>query len=489
MGAIACPLLLTFMTMTRFDPNKNQKTPSEWSALALNTTRENNLQWNVIGGIVLGAVAASAASPLTGGLVATYFLWDSWRKASGIQRNQAAIVESGCVAQVLDGDDFINYASQVGRDAVLAELRYASARNLPMSNAAYDYLEDNAATPALMPAREPQEANVFSSIPQALPASVGAFSKSPLVDIYQPDRPQDFDLCDRMGKDATSHLIVGVPGAGKGLTISNALAALRKHHPKITIFYVDPKNDEKETGYFTDRVDVLRRASVREMTPSAAVEWFKDSIRKFEEIQGDKLLIFDESTIVSSKFKLAKELDWIKDKLIGYASCGDSIGLRIWIVAQNAHTDDLGINGGVRSQFVPIAIICRKNLAALGALFSTKFIPQNQKLDTDEVEIICNQSPVNRAVYHGGENKWFPAKRLPNPSGYDRDSRHFLDKSPAQKVAELSEAASTIFEVVKSATKYPVSFEAIRKSRKWDNSPDKQAILDGVSELISNEKI
>ncbi|MDF5731730.1 MAG: hypothetical protein PUP92_27920 [Rhizonema sp. PD38] len=257
------------------------------------------------------------------------------------------------------------------------------------------------------------------------------------VQVYVPPTPLEFDLVGRMGRDATSHLIVGVPGAGKGILISNAISSIKEHHPEITTFYIDPKNDLKETGYFSNGVDFIRRADSRVMTPSSCIEWVKESVRQFEAIPGDKLLIFDESTLISSKFKLGKESDWLKDKLIGYASAGDSIGLRIWIVAQNAHVDDLGISGGVRSQFVPIALISSKNIAALGALMATQFIPKNQKLSTDEVEDIIRKSEVNRAVYHGGVNEWFPAKKLPNLSGYDRDSRTFEVGFPEESVGDV----------------------------------------------------
>ncbi|NMG10352.1 hypothetical protein [Brasilonema sp. UFV-L1] len=270
------------------------------------------------------------------------------------------------------------------------------------------------------------------------------------VQVYAPPTSSEFDLADRMGKDATSHLIVGIPGAGKGLLISNALAALKKHHPEITTFYIDPKNDEKETGYFESGVDFLRRINAREMSPSAVIEWFKSVVKEFEAIPSDKLLIFDESVLVTSKFKLGGEIGWMQDKIIGYASASDSIGLRVWIVAQNAHTQDLGLNGGIRSQFVPIALISAKNVAALGALMATQFIPKNQKLSTEEVEEITRQSPVGRAVYFGGENKWFPAKRLPNPSGYDRDTRSFLPgfepkeaEEPVRDVKALAQREET----------------------------------------------
>ncbi|OUL34997.1 hypothetical protein BV372_12620 [Nostoc sp. T09] len=133
---------------------------------------------------------------------------------------------------------------------------------------------------------------------------------------------------------------VGIPGAGKGLLVSNALRRIKQLHPQTTIFYIDPKNDPKETGYFSGCVDVLKRASTPSMTPVEIVSWFQNCIKEFNALRGDKLLAFDEGTQIGSQFKIAKQLDWLKGKLTSYTSCGDSAGIRVWILAQNPHTED-----------------------------------------------------------------------------------------------------------------------------------------------------
>lgn len=97
------------MDMTRFDINKTQRTPEQWSAIAFKSTTENNNQWNIAFGLVVAAIAASATSPLTGALIAGWTLYSSFKKAKEIQRNQAAIREYGCIAHILDGDDFRGY--------------------------------------------------------------------------------------------------------------------------------------------------------------------------------------------------------------------------------------------------------------------------------------------------------------------------------------------------------------------------------------------
>jgi hypothetical protein len=52
-------------------------------------------------------------------------------------------------------------------------------------------------------------------------------------------------------------------------------------------------------------------------------------------------------------------------------------------------------------------------------------------------------------------------------------------KTPPQSSRQLK-----ILEIIKSATKYPIQFESIRKSRKWENNPpDKDTLLAELKEL------
>jgi hypothetical protein len=56
--------------------------------------------------------------------------------------------------------------------------------------------------------------------------------------------------------------------------------------------------------------------------------------------------------------------------------------------------------------------------------------------------------------------------------------------TPKDKANPQSELGRKLLEIIQSATKYPISFESIRKSRKWENtSPDKATLLAALTEL------
>jgi hypothetical protein len=56
--------------------------------------------------------------------------------------------------------------------------------------------------------------------------------------------------------------------------------------------------------------------------------------------------------------------------------------------------------------------------------------------------------------------------------------------TPKDKTNPQSELGRKLLEIIQSATKYPISFESIRKSRKWENtSPDKATLLAALTEL------
>jgi hypothetical protein len=60
-----------------------------------------------------------------------------------------------------------------------------------------------------------------------------------------------------------------------------------------------------------------------------------------------------------------------------------------------------------------------------------------------------------------------------------------IKATPEDKIPPQSELARKLLEIIQAATKYPISFESIRKSRKWEgNPPDKStllATLEGIS--------
>ncbi|MBW4568063.1 MAG: hypothetical protein KME31_08570 [Tolypothrix carrinoi HA7290-LM1] len=406
--------------MTRFNPEKNRKTPEQWSAIALNATKDNHLQWNVIGGLILGALAASAASPFTGGLVTIYFLWDSWKKAGEIQRNQAAITEIGCVAQVLDGDDFADYSRQVGKDAVIAELKFATERGLALSAAAADFLENH--SPVLS-----TDSNLMTTAKTLLEKAKLQVEVESLEEVYNnPD--DDFDIISSMTDRISNTFILGIGGTGKGIIVSNALRAAKAKHPKLKIFYIDPKHDKKEQGYTAGVVDKIKRYKCETEEPSIVVAWLQKCLSEFNEYakvndanSERTLLILDEGTVLGLKCKIAKSTILL-DRLSSLTSLGDSEGKNVWFIAQTPFVGGSGIDLSASSQLVTIALVSAENRGSLDQWKRSAMIKKLNNIDE-----YIEKSPVNRAVFFGKTAKWYPMPKLENYSGYDRDSHKPLE--------------------------------------------------------------
>ncbi|MBD2535780.1 hypothetical protein H6G97_43085 [Nostoc flagelliforme FACHB-838] len=331
--------------------------------------------------------------------------------------------------------------------------------------------------------------------------SLGAEASHPLtnteISTYTSTPNTNYDLIGHIAKKVTNMLWVGVPGSGKGITISNAIDAIKRLHPGIHIFYIDPKGDEKETGYFKGRVDTFKRAKILEMSPVEAVLWVKECFTEFQNISGSKLIILDEGTAVCSKFKNTKgEIGWLKDKIISYCSCGDSSGWHFWIVVQNPHTDDLGISGGLRSQLTSVALVHPDNVPAYNAMIATQLIPSARKITSTQVMEIAAQSPVGRAVYYGGINEWIPMPLLKNFSGYDRDTKNFIDSAPSNKQTSQAETKESCTSTTQAQqmlallekTKASSIDEFIQSELKLDGVPPELIRL-GIERLLQNSHL
>ncbi|MHC5937151.1 hypothetical protein [Nostoc sp.] len=342
-----------------------------------------------------------------------------------------------------------------------------------------------------------QSAGEISPIPSAPMQSASSPPVNTDISIYTTKPQVQYDLIGHIAKKVTNMLWVGVPGSGKGITISNAIDAIKRLHPDIHIFYIDPKGDEKETGYFKGRVDTFKRAKILEMSPVEAVLWVKECFTEFQNISGSKLIILDEGTAVCSKFKNTKgEIGWLKDKIISYCSCGDSSGWHFWIVVQNPHTDDLGISGGLRSQLTSVALVHPDNVPAYNAMIATQLIPSDRKITSTQVMEIAAQSPVGRAVYYGGINEWIPMPLLKNFSGYDRDTKNFIDSVPSNKQTSQAETNSSSTPTTQAQqmlallekTKANSIDEFIQTELKLDGVPPELIRL-GIERLLQNSHL
>lgn len=54
---------------------------------------------------------------------------------------------------------------------------------------------------------------------------------------------------------------------------------------------------------------------------------------------------------------------------------------------------------------------------------------------------------------------------------------------------QLSQLATTVLEIIKAATKYPIGFDSIRKSRRWTTQPERTLLRTALQELVDFQVI
>ncbi|MCJ8281794.1 MAG: hypothetical protein MJK14_18540 [Rivularia sp. ALOHA_DT_140] len=139
------------------------------------------------------------------------------------------------------------------------------------------------------------------------------------------------------------------------------------------------------------------------------------------------------------KYALVKKADLLKSRVGELPSLGGSEGVSSWIVCQNPHVSDLGINTGILSQFARLALLCTKKgeaSASFDMMNRTKFTA-NTKYVFDDVRVLCDKSPRDRAFFYSKFDEWLPMPEMTNYSGYDRDSNTFI--TPPETPAQLPE--------------------------------------------------
>src|SRR5579883_154183 len=456
--------------MSSFNPNYNRLQPFEWQQRALQKATDNNSSFLPIGGLILGIAAASATGfAPTGVLIFGWAVYEAFQRNRRMSRNEVAITQYGCVAHALSEDDFRDFLAQCGHDEVIKQLHWAKQNKYPLSEVAQDYLETQPLTPApafigqdtklnalpvdAMPVAEFQEIT-----PDEIPYPNSHVSQSQSetrteIVSFQQETP---DLPTVLARSMKNALIIGVPGAGKGIFVSNALEAVKNNPQKVTVFYLDPKGDTNESGYFSGRVDKLYRADVINQSPEEIYEWVVASLDSFDSthVDGIKLLVFDELTAIAGILKTVKgATQWLKSRITSYSSSGSSRGIILWGIAQNAHLANLGLDGGTRSIFNPVFLISGDHVTASADILRSGMIPEEKKLDPDSIVRLCKKSEVNRAIFFGPLNAWFPALRMENYSGFDRDTRTFLPgfEPPKQdKLASDFKAIASLEEALRS---------------------------------------
>lgn len=214
---------------------------------------------------------------------------------------------------------------------------------------------------------------------------------------------QTEDIARSLAEQFQSTLIVGQPGAGKGLTIAYATRWIKKLHPDCQIWAIDPKSDPSEADYWT-ACDRVLNCPIRPFTPAEDMEAIQEQIDAFiAEFQGShapmKLLIFDEALAV--KEKTGK---WFKGLMAGFnalCSMGRSSKQYGWLVSQSPNTDDFGISGGTRNVYRRVLLLARSNLGLIanGSTFfagkpTTEQLMQTGRVYFDSISNEWGVTPV-----------------------------------------------------------------------------------------------
>ena len=314
------------------------------------------------------------------------------------------------------------------------ELRQAIAPATPPTNPATD---DRAAFDAAVAAVEtkPQKQLTQRSEPDQL---LDSQTTDPTTTAIAPGHvPTNFtSTMEQIAQRLVSMTVVGVPGAGKGMFVSNLLRLVRQHHPQLHIFVMEGKGDAKEAGYWQGVADDVRSIQGLDESPVNIVAWINGCLEDFKVITGPKLLIFDEVTYLYKVWQTTEKEsfeDYIQYK-IGLSSMGDSLQNYIWEIGQVSNAKDLGVTAGIRSLFKPIAIVSNHDRRAANALLGTKFVPLPED-GKKAVLSMCDRSSCGRAVYDYVNDCWQPMPQLLNLSGFDRDTRSFSPEPPAPAAA------------------------------------------------------
>lgn len=248
------------------------------------------------------------------------------------------------------------------------------------------------------------------------------------------------DLINEFASEPRNTLVIGAGGTGKGILISNLLRAFKSANPDYFVIVFDPKGDSKEKGYFEGCVDKLCVCESLGKTPQYKHRKYEEMWNIFyEELQqrGSKiLLVIDEATTMGITYQLVNKTNDLKSKIADLPNLGGSSAVYNWIIAQNSHVSDLGVNKGIQNNYTRLGLISLKKgegQSSFATMRQTKFIT-NSKYTWDDVRVTAEKSPRKRAFYFSKFECWLSMPEMKNYSGFDRDAGKMLPQSAPTKL-------------------------------------------------------
>jgi hypothetical protein len=170
-----------------------------------------------------------------------------------------------------------------------------------------------------------------------------------------------------LGEQLRSTIVVGQSGAGKGRLVKHALLSVKRAHPEVTVWVVDPKQDEHESHQW-ESADRVSKTYLPPFPTAEEVETFQKEttqfIEEFKLVEGPKLIVLDEAMAV--KEATGK---WYRSLITGFnalCSMGRSRRQYGWVISQSPNAGDLGLSGGARDVYTRVLVIHTDDRGVLG---------------------------------------------------------------------------------------------------------------------------
>lgn len=223
---------------------------------------------------------------------------------------------------------------------------------------------------------------------------------------------QDGDIALQMAQIPKSTIIAASPRVGKGVVVSQAISNLKRLHPGIEIWLIDPKNEPSEQHYWSG-IDIGKRCHYDlrdfDVDVDEAIEIFSDHLKNFNRSSSpSKLLIIDEFVCLNQKCS-GKFMNQLKDFIVGICSSGEmlpdkGLGRFIWAITQSPYVSDLGFRTkAALSTFQRILLINKSSLHLYPLAVSASFVPPGSE---PKLARLLGQS--ERIYYYSRSDSWHP---------------------------------------------------------------------------------
>ncbi|MBD2302603.1 hypothetical protein H6G80_31350 [Nostoc sp. FACHB-87] len=210
------------------------------------------------------------------------------------------------------------------------------------------------------------------------------------------------------------NLLIGAPCAGKDVFANQSIKSIKQQRPNLKVYVIDIKAYSSKSQY-SSCADILwiqdSSAVVTDSDVEKFVAWIRHCFTEFESLEGEKLLVLPESTLIFHFFgQNRNNRTWLANKIINYLCLGNAAGIYIWLLGSSFFASETGISRQFWVSFNPVLIVHKDNLALYNYLLGTDFLPKDCRLSAERIRAIASQSPVGRAVYHDGQ--WLPMPEL-----------------------------------------------------------------------------